>query len=268
MNGLRRYAESTRTSAYAVVLVAPFVVIYEVGILALRLTCGDFHARNGADAIIRVIVFPLGLQRAGTVGAFLWSTVPVLVLLACYLVWRSREVEREPLSGRYAGWLGVESCFWAFALFVGSASFFSGKLAVAWASTSAVSQPGAAAGACHVSAASEIIFNAGAGVYEELVFRVLLVGILVLFCTRILHLERTPGRIAAVVAGATLFSLVHFGSHPGADAWGGETFWPLFFFRWAAGIYFSALLYFRGFGVAVASHALYDNMVTLAALAR
>ncbi len=110
---------------------------------------------------------------------------------------------------------------------------------------------------------AEFVFNAGAGVYEELVFRVVLVMVMALFFTRIVHLERVQGGLAAAVAAAVIFSLVHFGNRPGADPWRGELFWAVFAFRAAAGLFFSLLFYFRSFGVAVAAHAMYDNFVTV-----
>jgi hypothetical protein len=254
---VRSYAERTRESSYTLALVVPFLVIYEVGLIALRLTHLDFRARNGADAIIRFMLFPLGLQRAGTAGAVLWSVVSMIVLAACYAVWRSREGERRQFRPRLVGWLYAESVGWAAILFVASLLIFSSSLRA-----QALDAGGQAA---ETSVAAQLVFNAGAGVYEELVFRVLLVLVLVLFFTRIVHLERLQGGIAAAAAAALLFSLVHFGSRPGADPWGGEHFLKLFAFRWAAGGFFSLLFYFRSFGIAVATHAIYDTMVTVTA---
>ncbi len=253
---VKEYAERTRASAYTLALVLPFLAVYEIGHVALRLTHESFHARNGADAIIRALLFPLGLHEAGVLGAVAWSAISVLVLVACFLVWRSREGPTEPFRRRYVGWLLGESAAWAVVLFLASAAFFWGALR----------SEGVRAAADGPSArlAAEIVLNAGAGVYEELVFRVLLVLVGALFFTKVIHLERIGGGIAAAVAAAVIFSLVHFGAHPGADPWGGPRFWHLFAFRAGAGLFFSLLFCFRSFGVAVATHALYDGMVTAA----
>jgi len=225
---LREYLARTRRSIYTLALVAPFLAIYEVGILALRLSHEQFRTRNGADAIIRSVLFPLGIQSAGTFGAFMWSILSALVLVACWFIWWRRE--RTATAGRpirfrpgYLAWLFAESAGWAMLLFV---------------------------------------VNSGAGVYEELVFRVILVLVLALLFTKVVHLERVPGGIAAAVAAAIIFSLVHFSGPEGAAQWNGPHFWPLLIFRAAAGLGFSLLFYFRSFGVAVATHALYDSIVT------
>jgi hypothetical protein len=252
--GRSTYATRTRASTYTFVLVAPFLVIYEIGLVALRLTCSDFHARNGADAIIRNILFPLGLQTAGTAGAFVWSVLSALVLLACFAVWRSREKDRPPFEARYVAWAFAEAAAWAFVLFLCSMAFFSGILR---ADNVRASMGGGVA-----SIMTEIVFNAGAGVYEELVFRVFLVLVLSQLFIRIAHFDRLQGGVAAALGAAVIFSLMHFGARPGADPWGGDRFVALFVFRWLAGIFFSLLFYFRSFGMAVATHALYDTMVT------
>lgn len=254
---VEKYAEATRASRYTLALVIPFLAVYELGLVALRLSHTDFHHRNGADAIIRAVLFPVGMQGAGAVGAFAWSIVSVIVLAACWFVWRARERAKEkgrpPFEGRYVWWLFGESAGWALVLFLASVVFFRGVYR-SEGMRAATDSPG-------LRIAAELVFNAGAGVYEELVFRLLLVLLLALFFTKIVHLDRTQGGVAAAVAAAVLFSLVHFG---GQDPWGGADFWPLFLFRATAGLFFSLLFYFRSFGVAVAAHALYDTLVTAA----
>src|SRR5262249_48747599 len=72
----------------------------------------------------------------------------------------------------------------------------------------------------------------GAGVYEEALFRLLLVPLF--FAT--LRLLQAPAVLAstlAVTASALLFSLAHHAGMPG------ESFtWFAFIFRWLAGVYF------------------------------
>jgi len=258
---IEEYAEATRSSDYTLALVLPFVAIYEIGILALSLNRSSFIPRNGADAIIRNILFPLRLQKAGAFGAFAWSIISVLVLGACWFVWRAEERARERggqgprsrVEARYVWWLFGESAAWAAVLLLASLIFFRGI----YHSESMRAATDSAA----LRIAAEFVFNSGAGVYEELVFRVFLVLVLALFFTKIVHLDRTQGGVAAAVAAAVIFSLAHFG---GADPWGGGRFWALFFFRAMAGLFFSLIFYFRSFGVAVAAHALYDNLVTAA----
>ena len=99
----------------------------------------------------------------------------------------------------------------------------------------------------------------GAGVYEELLFRLLLVPLLI-------------GRVAAAAAssdrqhgrGAVLLSSLVFAAAHHIPPYG-ETFaWFSFSFRVLAGIFFAVLFVYRGFGIAAGTHAGYDLLVGLA----
>jgi hypothetical protein len=96
-----------------------------------------------------------------------------------------------------------------------------------------------------------IVLSLGAGIYEELVFR--LVGLIVLhmLLIDILRLPRTWGYAAMVLITSLVFAQYHY--------WGGEAFaWRSFVFRTIAGAYFAALFLFRGFGITAFTHSCYD----------
>ncbi len=96
-----------------------------------------------------------------------------------------------------------------------------------------------------------IITFFGAGVYEELVFRLAGFALLSLLFRDILKVEKRLSMLFIVVSSAILFSLYHY--------LGNESFsWPSFIFRTVAGIYFGALFMFRGFGVTAGTHTAYD----------
>src|SRR5436305_297409 len=95
------------------------------------------------------------------------------------------------------------------------------------------------------------ILCVGAGVYEELIFRLVFFTFLNILLIDLLRLPKKRVILAIVVAGAVLFSLYHY--------WWGEAFaWRSFAFRTAAGIYFGLIFICRGFGVTAGTHAAYD----------
>ncbi|HEX3727410.1 MAG TPA: CPBP family glutamic-type intramembrane protease, partial [Pirellulales bacterium] len=98
---------------------------------------------------------------------------------------------------------------------------------------------------------------AGAGVYEEVLFRLLLLPPMSA-CVARLGLAG-GARIAIAVAGTSLlFAAAHYlGPH-------GEEFEAFsFWFRFTAGAVFAMLFVYRGFGIAAGTHALYDIFVSV-----
>src|SRR5205814_3715663 len=100
-----------------------------------------------------------------------------------------------------------------------------------------------------------VIAYLGAGVYEEMLFRLFLIPA-VYVVLRILLVSRRPAIFLSVVATSVLFSLAHYAG-PAAD----QFTWFSFVFRATAGIFFAVLFVVRGFGVTVGSHAAYDVIV-------
>ncbi len=95
----------------------------------------------------------------------------------------------------------------------------------------------------------------GAGLYEELFFRVILVGGLSLFFVNFFSRRGTAYAISALVA-ALIFSGVHYIGQYG-------DFFTLgsFLFRFLFGLALNLIYVTRGFGIAAWTHALYDIFV-------
>ncbi|MFN7022143.1 MAG: type II CAAX prenyl endopeptidase Rce1 family protein, partial [Phycisphaerales bacterium] len=94
----------------------------------------------------------------------------------------------------------------------------------------------------------------GAGLYEEMLFR--LVGLAVLHFI-LADLIGLPARWAA--AGAVLLSAIAFAVYhqPPLTDYGAIIFYIL------SGIYLGAIYVLRGFGIAVGTHAMYDVLIVL-----
>jgi hypothetical protein len=114
-----------------------------------------------------------------------------------------------------------------------------------------------AAGGLDGGPLARLTLSLGAGLYEELLFRVVIVA-LISNGLRLLGLGRLPAGGLATIVGALLFSAFHYVGPLGE---------PLrlesFVFRTLAGLAFSALYLTRGFGITAWTHALYDVAVLL-----
>jgi hypothetical protein len=105
---------------------------------------------------------------------------------------------------------------------------------------------------------TRLIMSVGAGVYEETVFRLGLLGGLALLFEKVFGVVRWAAVLAAFMLSAAAFSAVHH-----LPPYGDPLTVGLFTFRLLAGVFFGLLFWFRGFAVAVYTHALYDVYVLL-----
>jgi len=105
---------------------------------------------------------------------------------------------------------------------------------------------------------SKLTLSLGAGLYEELLFRVVIVALLSNGARLLFGIGRVSAGIFASIVGALLFAAFHYVGPLGE---------PLklesFVFRTLAGLAFSGLYLTRGFGITAWTHALYDVAVLL-----
>ncbi len=234
---LKDYLRRSRAPRYSVVFAAPLLVLYELLSAALS---GSAVAgvRNGADVLLKSLFVALGGRDGLVVFGVLLCGAGVAI------VWRDLRRSGEPLRATVFGWMLVESAAYAavFGTAVGTLT------ALLLEGPRALSVGGAAALDLH----TQVVVSLGAGIYEELLFRVVLVGVL-LWAARRVGLGRGAAGALAVVVSALIFSAFHYvGSL-------GDTFTiQSFAFRAIAGLAFSALYVLRGFGITAWTHALYD----------
>jgi membrane protease YdiL (CAAX protease family) len=111
---------------------------------------------------------------------------------------------------------------------------------------------------------ANIVTGIGAGIYEELVFRLILICLLMLLFQDLLRLTHKNSIVLSVLISAALFS-----AHHHIDLFSGQLnindpFNPIrFAFRTLAGIYFAVLFAIRGFGITAGTHAFYDIIATI-----
>ena len=253
---LARYLRETRGAGYAFFLTLPFAVFYELGLALFHRAGVRLEVRNGADAILRALFFPHWLEGRGRPAAVLWGGFGLMILFGAILLWHRREkasgwrVRPRPLAAAYGEALG-----WAVALFAGWLFLLAVGL------RELAEPPRQAAGMPPLPPGLKLVLSCGAGVYEELLFRLLLVGVLALFLRGLVGMSRPGAQVVAVAVQAVLFALVHY-LGPYEEFGGGAVAYLRFGFRVGAGLFFSGLLWLRGFGMVVAAHAFYDIIVT------
>jgi len=230
------YWDETRRPWVSLIFLLPLLAVYEIGVLQYG---GDQPetVRNGADTWMRG-----WLQHAGLMQQFLLPGLLIGGLLAWHLSGRqSWRVTPGTLAGMFA-----ESLIFAFALvLLGQLTDFAfQEVGVETTlSTAATSRTALA------------VTFVGAGVYEEVMFRLCLLPCC-FGAFRLLRLEPTAAALLAVLSSSLIFSLAHYVGEAG------DTFDLFSFtFRLLAGLFFAGLFVTRGFGITVGCHAAYDLWV-------
>lgn len=240
---MRRYLDTTRTHTYSLLFALPLLVLYELGAVLIADGRGG-GMRNGADVLLRTLLAAGGLQ--GTL-----AFTAALAIGAAVIVAVERRNKKVPLRADYfLGMLGESA---AYALLFGVVVAAATQLLLG-----SMVRLAADGDITNMPLLDGIVLSLGAGIYEELLFRVILTGGLFALLLAAGVRRRTAGLVAIVVS-AFIFSAFHYV---------GPYAYPLelnsFTFRMLAGLAFSALYMARGFGVAAWTHALYDVFLVLA----
>jgi membrane protease YdiL (CAAX protease family) len=241
------YWRATRAPRYSLTFALPLLALYEL--LAFTLS-GHAMAgvRNGADVLLKSLFIQFG-GRDGLIafGALLIGTGAVLV-------WRDLQ-RGGSIRPRYFLLMAAESVAYAlaFGMVVGMLTgLLLGGIVLAHPA-------GLALPAAELSLASQLVISLGAGIYEELLFRVLLVGSLAWLGRAVFGWRPAWAGVFATLLGALIFSAFHY-----IGPYGDRLELPSFTFRALAGIVFSALYLTRGLGITAWTHALYDVFLALA----
>lgn len=230
------YLNATSSLTYAFWASLPLLVLYEV---LIRLTNPDPQStvRLSADLWLQAI------PRFFGIGTLLF-TILVAVALGVYAYVSDR---RNPvaLHGRFFTGMVLESLAWS----VG--------LAVLVSKTTTLLFAMATEGVGSLTTGQQLALSLGAGLYEELVFRVMLVPVLIVMA-RMVGMGPRAATAAGIVAGALLFSAVHY-----MGSLGDPFTLSSFTYRFLFGLALNALLIVRGFGITAWTHSLYDVWVIL-----
>lgn len=280
------YLERTSRPIYAVGFLLPFIVLYEVGTILI-----NTDVLNQSQ--VRVVAF-VWLQRfleyLGTGSRLAWAAPPLVAVIILIGLQLASHKQWYLCFGDF-GPMAAECVLLAvplivLSLFLNSPPKSHGEIGQFGSGSAVTQSQGELAAVSHLSAHSgkpsmiasrttpgkgrsdslvaDIVTGIGAGIYEELVFRLILICILMLLLQDILGLTRQNAIVLSILISAALFSAHH---HivllDGRLGLGAPFGWTEFGFRTAAGIYFAVLFAFRGFGITAGTHAFYDIIATI-----
>lgn len=236
MHLVKQYFEDTKTLLYSFLFSLPLFLIYE-GLIIISQPSADQIVRISVDVWIKAVFSSLGVNAVS-------FSLLVVLLAGIIILYKERERLRT-LNFKYFPALLAESTVYGIIV-----AFISSAL------TSALLNISASNPVEELSYLQKLALSLGAGLYEELFFRVILVSLFILIFNKLFNNKKWASVSAAVVLSALLFSAVHYTGSMG-------DFFTLnsFFYRFLFGLILNGIYVARGFGVAAWTHALYDVMV-------
>jgi membrane protease YdiL (CAAX protease family) len=221
----------------------PLIIVYEVGT--------SWYASDPVSHVEQRILAFKDMQNFfdwfGARGAYMPAAAVVAILLACHIARRDAWTAR---SGVLLG-MSVESLMYAIPL-VTMGYLFNHYLLFRPSSS---------------NWRMLLILSIGAGIYEEMVFRLILFHVLHMLLIDLLKVPKNRAIPLMVLLSAVSFSLYHY-QIPWLFCSGAEQFdLQSFVFRTLAGIYFGMIFMWRGFGLTAGAHASYDIVIVLLRLA-
>jgi len=240
--GASGYFDRSQQPLEILAFLAPLIVFFEFGLVgALRLGDGWVFTNRAHSALLELFDW-VGVHADRLRLPAL--SLPAAALVVVLLVWQVIARRAWTLHLPTVGFMAVESVLTALPIVV------LGWLlaALPWAS---VPEPRS------LGMTGQIAVAVGAGLYEELLFRLVLISLIHSLLRRMRAFSDRSATIAAVVFAALLFAFYHPILVDGHLAMRDAT--VLF----AAGLWWGTLFVVRGFGIAVGSHVAYDAIVLL-----
>ena len=228
------YFLQTRSSFYSFLFTIPLFFIYEVGILFLSKD-DILVVRNGADFLMRSI-----LESFGIFGLYGLGAIFLIGFIITYIYFFN-DNSNKSIRADYLFIMIFESVCWALILYFLLSKFM---LVLMNPIGKTITQ--------------QVTLAVGAGIYEEFLFRVMLISGLTGIIGFVFLWSEKARKAAALIIAAGIFSAFHF-----MGDYGDYFSMELFLLRFFAGIVLGILYISRGFGITAYAHSIYDLIVLI-----
>lgn len=243
----RGYFTLTTKPLHILVFLLPVILYYEIGLL------GWIGIQGSSSSIEAHQLLSRFFQIFGVFGLHLPAIALVLTLLLQHLF------NRDPLKIKPMFLLAM----------IAESAFLTGPLIVLTMVLSPTTGTQASLAALQAGGADAAVFSAdfqhrlmiaiGAGLYEEMLFRLVLITMLHFLITDVLGFRDRAGKMLAVFGAALAFTLIHDQIRL---ATGGVNL-RLALFILISGVYLGTLFLVRGFGIAVGVHLMWDLLAVV-----
>ncbi|MEP2446846.1 MAG: CPBP family intramembrane glutamic endopeptidase [Balneola sp.] len=235
-NTLKTYFSDTKNLLYSFLISLPLFLAYELLILISQPDSSQI-VRISVDSWFKSIFSLFGVNTVSI-------TLLIVALFGMFILYKEREQLRE-LRFKYFPLMIGESTIYAVLVTLVATFFVSMVFAIS--ANDPISS---------LTGLQKFALSLGAGLYEELFFRVILVSVLVLVFQKVFTNKNWAAITAAIILSAFLFSMVHY-----VGSMGDPFTLSSFTYRFVFGLILNGIYVWRGFGIAAWTHALYDLMV-------
>lgn len=250
------YAERTSRPVYALVYLLGFLVVYYLGLWLMEPGMLTQPLAQPQGQVVAFYWIRSALSFLGFSPTMTWIAAPlvvVVILLALQFTsktsWKFKWGDL-PLMGGECVLLAIPLIVLSLLLNRGNPE---SNAALAVTDSTVVDR-----------LMADVVAGIGAGIYEELIFRLMLICLLMLVFQDLFGMQKKTAAIGSVLLSAVTFSLHHHIFFANGHLHHGDVFTVgKFLFRALAGVYFAILYAVRGFGITAGTHAFYNILAAL-----
>ena len=226
---IREYFQRSKSYSESILFILPLLVLYEIGI-----AFSGAEVENAAGAIMKT-----PLQAFGKNATLVFNLVVGLIFVIAFF----KASAGEEFDFRIFVPMFLESLLYALLLQPLVAVVMRHVLPFALA------QPLGEVKGLLV----RIMLAMGAGVYEEIVYRMILLSLLYYIFRKSFQFRESIAGAMSILLASLIFAAMHY-----VGVFGDALLATSFLFRFLCGLILSSIFIFRGLGIAVYAHALYD----------
>lgn len=226
----KQYLQSSRSIHYSLILVLPILAIYELGIFVL-FRDSFFEMRNSGEILIRSFFTTINLTNP-----YIISSLLLLIFIAVMV--RGYRIEKKPgVRANFIIYMLMESMLWGSILYISLHLFSDLPLQILRLEDKL----------------ANMNLAIGAGIFEELIFRMVVISALFVVLEKGLGFGESSAGIVAIVFAAFIFAGFHLFMEPFTI--------PVFAQRMAGGVFLGVLYTYRGYGISAYSHIIYNFLI-------
>jgi hypothetical protein len=227
------YFSASRNLLYSLMAIFPMLFLYEL-LGFINNFDANYQIRNGADVLIRQAFTIFGSNSQLLYGLSLF-------MIFCVVGYNHRHtLLNSEINIKFLVLIIIESLFWCSGLLIlmkGISSLF-------------------LAAPISVDLLEQFYLSVGAGIWEELIFRLGLISVFIYLINSVFKYGKSFSIFLSLFFSGVIFSLFHY-----IGIYGDIFTWQTFILRTFAGVFLGVVFLFRGLGISVYTHIFYDMVL-------